>query len=49
MPVDQRQDPSLSALPDGATMFKEYEKAVRRILALAASTPSPLPEAPLDL
>jgi uncharacterized protein (TIGR03083 family) len=43
MPVDQCQDPSLSARPDGATMLKEYENAVRRMLALAAGTEPELP------
>lgn len=41
MPVDQRQDPSLSAMPDGATMFAEYENAVRRMLALGAAGTDP--------
>lgn len=41
MPVDQRQDPSLSAMPDSGAMFSEYESAVRRMLALGAAGTDP--------
>ncbi|HVW42822.1 MAG TPA: maleylpyruvate isomerase family mycothiol-dependent enzyme [Amycolatopsis sp.] len=41
MQVDQRQSPSLFSMPDGATLFREYENSIRRILALAASGTDP--------